>query len=315
MPILSTFGAASARGFKRSNKKIVPWLEASVTGGGQPVGINSKNAWIFMSSGTLVVTNPSTVNLVIVSGGNSAPNSYPYGNPCNGGHGGNIYSNNSLYLAVGTYTITVGGISGTSSAFGYSVNAQSQSNASTSNGYFADGGNSCYSSGGPGYVADNGPLFGNSFDCGSSDGGYCPSLYWNQGGQGATGYYNSIIGSFNPVVLYLGNGGGGGSLDSGGGSGYYSQGGAGNGGSTNGFYLDPNVTITCGCGNAAGTDIPYGTAGYSGYTNGANAYSGYSPNTRYLYAGNGGGGSGSNNYNGAGNGLGSSGAVIIWQEL
>ena len=313
MPILSTVGAASARGFKRSTKKIVPWLVASTTGGGQMVGIDSKNAWIFLGSGTLVVTNPSTVNLVMVSGGNNAPNGYPYGYPCNGGHGGNIYANNSLYLAVGTYTITVGGISGTSSAFGYSVNAQSQSTDSTP-GYFANGGNSCYSSGGAGYVADNGPLFGNSFDCGSP-GSYCPSASWYQGGFGATGYYNSIIGSFNPVVLNLGNGGGGGSLDVGGGSGYYSIGGAGNGGSTNGFYLDPNTTITCGCGNAAGGQIPYGNVGYSGAYNGGDAYSGYSPNTRYVYAGNGGGGSGTNDYYGAGNGLGSSGAVIIWQEL
>jgi len=316
MPILSTFGAASARGFKSSKKTILPYLLASVTGGGNfAPGINTKNAWIFLNSGTLVVTNPSTVKLVMVSGGNTAPNMYPYGYPCDGGHGGNIYTNNSLYLATGTYTITVGGTSGTSSAFGYSVSAPSQ-NTTHSPGYAGNGGNSYSGSGQPGYFRNNGGLLSNSFNCGTGD-NECPNLYWNQGGQGAVGLNFSIISSFNPVVLLLGNGGGGGSVDSGGeGGGNWVGGSAGGGygGTQNGFYLSSDVYVTCDCGDEAGQSFPYGVAYGSPY-DGTNAYAGYDAEQRFVYAGSGGGGSPANDSNGSGSGIGASGAVIIYQEL
>ena len=275
MPLLGTFGAASARGFGRS-----------------------------ISSGIALV-----VNYLIVAGGGGGGSG-----PGGGGGAGGFRTGNNLTVVSGTsYTVTVGGggtgggnglqpglkgNSGSDSAFstvtstGGGAGGGGNNTAPLSSG--ADGG-----SGGGGGTTGPGPGPGGS--------GNTPSFSPSQGNNGGTGN----MGPTAPAGFRSGGGGGGASGVGGAGSPSLPSIG-GNGGAGSASTIS-GTSVTYAGGGGGGAKNDGGSAGTGGSGGGSNGSVGNStaPNAT-TNTGGGGGGGGNDPGPGSGNGgNGGSGIVIV----
>jgi len=307
MPILSTFGAASARGFK-SSKKSLPYVVATQTGtGNMSLGSGANKAWYYLSSGYFNVTNAGTVNLALVGGGYGGGDFWSDGK---GGNGGGYKYQTNVNLTVGNYYITIGSINGgTTSALGYTNNANTNSKGN-------NGGYQNVASGGGAGAAGNG---NHAFEMSSSQlyGGNCYDPYnyfepcpdvWDfpQGGNGGPPFNMQFTTGGKTTEIIFGGGGGGGSQNNGGGGNN-----AGNGASIDRVDYDYNTIFTCPCN---GLEL-YPTAVFNSNTNtnATDAYTNLQQDVQnYFTAGGGGGGA---TWYTVSAGSGSTGAVVIWQGV
>lgn len=226
----------------------------------------------FTSSGTLTVTSPTNVRVLVVAGGGGGGAQPGYGyQAIGGGGGGGIIHNTSYVIGSGRKAITVGaGGSGTTGANGgnsifESITAYGGGSGSTYQG--ADGGCgggsgtqqiTTYGSGSQGYNGGPGNILG--YGIGGGGGGMGSNGLAGtstKGGNGGTGLQFNISGTNK----YYSGGGGGGKVFAGGGSG--GTGGSGIGGD-GGFSGNGNSALD----NTGGGGGGYGSNEETSYTSG-----------------------------------------------
>jgi len=269
MPILSTRGAASYRGFVTQSYGFSATVLLVAGGGGTPGGYEAGGAG---AGGVIYNTNTNLVSgiaytVTIGGGGTAGAGGNP---PSSGSNGFNTTLSTLTALGGGTggsFYITVTNSSGTS--YGMGANGGSGGGAARNfNISGASGGTATQpssSSGGYGNNGGNQPV--NATDAAGGGGaggiGTNPSSDGNTGGNGGIGIYNSLTNSTQTGQLSSGNyylgGGGGGCGSTTGGTGGLGGGGAGTSGTS-----ATNGTANTGGGGGGQRQVATGTTGGSG---------------------------------------------------
>jgi hypothetical protein len=248
----------------------------------------------FTSSGTLTVTTAGFADVLVVGGGGGGGRGY-FGSGGGGGGGGLLAA--TVYLEVGTLTVTVGA-AGAVGTTGDNVSATAGGTSSIGN-YYSTGG-------GPGAGSDTGfGTLGVGSIGGSGGGGSSNHPTAGAGGSGTPGLGNAGGTAVSSASNIGGGGGGGGSGGVGANAPSATTGGAG-GAATASTLTNTSLNYAAGGGGGGSTTGGAGVASVSGAggSNGAGA-----AGTANTGGGGGGGGSaGGTQYVG---GAGGSGSVIV----